>query len=290
MSIEKVCFVICPIGDKGTDTRKRSNLAYEYIIKPVVEKFKYKLTRADFIKESGVITSQIIDQIVDSPLVIADLSDYNPNVFYELAIRHTVKKPYIQMIKSGQEIPFDITGMRTISFDIDLESAHNAKKELFNQIKSIEDNNFKPDNPITSAINQKTIFNILTEKGDIEPGNISKIFLESVSELRSMIIDVKSELYHLKTSPVFAKSQRIFTIEEINDLDDRICEIQEEISYRAKALNQKSFDLNGNEIIDQDRLNKILEEIKDLEIKMEYLTKKRNEFYHYSSNRQQKSY
>lgn len=285
MSIEKVCFVICPIGDKGTDTRKRSNLAYEYIIKPVVEKFKYKLIRADFIKESGVITSQIIDQIVDSSLVIADLSDYNPNVFYELAIRHTVKKPYIQMIKSGQEIPFDITGMRTISFDIDLESAHNAKKELFNQIKSIEDNNFKPDNPITSAINQKIISNFLTEKGDIEPGNISKIFLESVSELRSMIIDVKSELYHLKTSPVFAKSQRIFTNEEINDFDDRICEIQEEISYRAKALNQKSFDLNGNEIIDQDRLNKILEEIKDLEIKMEYLTKKRNEFYHYSLNR-----
>jgi len=290
MSTEKVCFVISPIGDKDTDTRERSNLAYEYIIKPVVEKFKYNITRADFINESGMITSQIIDQIVDSPLVIADLSDYNPNVYYELAIRHTVKKPYIQMIKSGQKIPFDITGMRTISFDIDLESAHNAKKELFNQIKSIEDNNFKPDNPITSAINQKTIFNMLTEKGDIEPGNISKVVIESVSELRSMIIDVKSEIYHLKTSPVFAKSQRIFSHEEINDLEDRISEIQDEISYRAKALNQKSFDEHGNEIIDQGRLNKILEEIKELEIRMEYLIKRRNEYHHDSLYRQQKLY
>lgn len=93
---DKVCFVICPIGKMDSDIRKRSDLTFNYIIKPVVENFGYRPIRADHINESGMITHQIIDYIIESPLVIADLTDSNPNVFYELAIRHIVEMPYIQ--------------------------------------------------------------------------------------------------------------------------------------------------------------------------------------------------
>jgi len=280
MSTEKVCFVICPIGNENTEIRERSNLTFEYIIKPIVEQFGYSLTRADYINESGMITSQIIDQIVDSSLVIADLSDNNPNVFYELAIRHIVQKPYIQMIKSGHEIPFDITGMRTIYFDVDLELAHKAKKELYNQIKSIENNQFKPDNPITSAINQKKIFEMLTEKGNIESDNIPKVVLESVSELRSMIIDIKNEIYHLKTSQVLTKKQKSLANREMNELEDRISDLKDEIDYKSTLLNKKSYDKEGNEIIHQHNFDEILGEIHILEIQLENLIEKRNEISH----------
>ena len=230
-----------------------------------------------------MITSQIIDQIVESSLVIADLSDNNPNVFYELAIRHIVQKPYIQMIQFGQEIPFDITGMRTIYFNVDLESAHKAKKELFDQIESIENNPFKPDNPITSAINQKKIFEMLTEKGNIESDNIPKVVLESVSELRSMIIDIKNEIYHLKTSPVSTKKQRFLANKEMNELEERISELKDEIYYKSILLHGKSYDKAGNEIIHQDNLSEILEEVDALEVQLEYLIRKRNEISHDST-------
>jgi len=253
MSKEKVCFVICPIGDEDSETRERSDLTYEYIIKPVVEEFGYRLTRADFIKESGMITSQIIDQIVESSLVIADLSDNNPNVFYELAIRHIVQKPYIQMIKSGQKVPFDITGMRTIYFDINLELAHKAKKELKDQIESIKNDKFKPDNPITSAINHSIIHKMLTDRKEINPDNISEVFLESISELRSMIGDIKGEIYSLKVSSSYPNPDKRKNMStEIFDVDNAI----ESLSY-AISLNYESL----RETDDSDEEEKLLDKI-----------------------------
>jgi len=98
---EKTCFVICPIGDEGSPERKWSDDILECIITPVVEKMGYqKPIRADHINESGIITRQIVDLLIDSDLVIADLSFRNPNVCYELAVRHVAKKPFIHMIKT----------------------------------------------------------------------------------------------------------------------------------------------------------------------------------------------
>ena len=70
----KTCFIICPIGKENTENRKNSDLFFKYIIQPVVEKFNYAPIRADHMNESGMITFQIIDRIVTSPLVIADLT------------------------------------------------------------------------------------------------------------------------------------------------------------------------------------------------------------------------
>ena len=219
---DKCCFVICPIGDIDSPIRKRSDLTFNYIIRPVVESFDYKLLRADQINEPGMITNQIIDQIVESSLVIADLTDYNPNVFYELAIRHIVKKPYIQMIKSDLEVPFDIYDMRTIPYDIDLEHATNAKKELEAQIRTIEKGNFKPHNPITSAKNYSTIQKMIGESTQIELGDISQVFLNSISELSLMISEMKSEIYELKKPLKYSKSRNFHEIiKMINNLEEQ---------------------------------------------------------------------
>ena len=88
---------------------------------------------------------------MESPLVIADLTDSNPNVFYELAIRHAIRKPYIQVISEGQKIPFDLSGIRTIVIDItDLDNVENAKKEMENQIKEFNKGHI-PDSPVSIA-------------------------------------------------------------------------------------------------------------------------------------------
>jgi hypothetical protein len=197
---DKVCFVICPIGKPDSDIRKRSDLTFHYIIKPVVENFGYCPIRADHINEAGMITHQIIDYIIESPLVVADLTDSNPNVFYELAIRHIVEKPYIQMIKSNQEIPFDVNGMRTIPFDIDLEQADIAKQELTKQIKSIENNDFKATNPYTLSNNYSVVQNILKERKNIQPINITDIVLDSVNGLRSMMDQMREDIHNLRGS------------------------------------------------------------------------------------------
>ena len=136
---DKDCFVIAPIGEPESDIRKRSDQILKHVISPALKECGYKATRADQISEPGMITSQVIQHIVDDPLVVADLTDRNPNVFYELAIRHAIRKPLVQLIKKGEQIPFDVAGTRTIHVDHhDLDSVEGAKKEIIAQVRSLE--------------------------------------------------------------------------------------------------------------------------------------------------------
>jgi len=88
----KTCLVLAPIGSDGSDIRRRSDDVLKFIIKPVTVDCGYKAIRADEISEPGIITHQIIQHILEDDLVIADLTDGNPNVFYELALRVVIQK------------------------------------------------------------------------------------------------------------------------------------------------------------------------------------------------------
>ncbi|MGE8207862.1 hypothetical protein ACQKP0_25710 [Heyndrickxia sp. NPDC080065] len=82
MTKNKTCFVVSPIGSNESETRKRADQVLRHIIEPCVKKKGYsEVIRADKISDPGTITYQIIDQIVNADLVIADLSEHNPNVF-----------------------------------------------------------------------------------------------------------------------------------------------------------------------------------------------------------------
>jgi len=151
------CFIICPIGGDDTDTRQRSDKMMKHVFKPVLENNNYTAIRADQISKVGMITTQIINLILECPLVIADLTDSNPNVFYELAIRHATRKPYIQIIEKGQKIPFDLNSIRTIIVDIqDLDSVEHAKSEIEKQIEEFQKGHI-PDSPISVASSTKIL-------------------------------------------------------------------------------------------------------------------------------------
>ncbi|MBF9045362.1 hypothetical protein HKCCE4037_18645 [Rhodobacterales bacterium HKCCE4037] len=114
---ETTAFYVSPIGQEGSDQRKHADLFSSSIVEPALHQSKLKLVRADQIDSPGVITRQILDYIIHSRLVIADLSFNNPNVFYELAIRHLMRKPTVQIIRASDRIPFDINQSRTIQID-----------------------------------------------------------------------------------------------------------------------------------------------------------------------------
>jgi len=194
---EKICFVISPIGKDGSEIREWSDTVFEYIIKPVVIKHNYTPIRADHIEKSGMVTSQIIDMLMNADLVVADLTDRNPNVAYELAIRHIVQKPCIEMIKSGQELPFDYHGMRTIYFDTGIRSANKAMTDLDNYIKSNTGAKYKPNNPITQAKTALQIQHRL-ESNDFTNEPLNKVVLQAINELNSTVYDMKEEMYRLK--------------------------------------------------------------------------------------------
>lgn len=130
-----ICFVIAPIGESGSDIRKRSDQVLKHVIRPAAKSCGYHAIRADEISEPGIITTQVLQHIVDDPMVVADLTGQNPNVFYELAVRHSLRRPYVQIIQRGERIPFDVAGVRTIEVDHrDLDSVEAAKQEIQKQM------------------------------------------------------------------------------------------------------------------------------------------------------------
>lgn len=153
MGDEKICFVIAPIGKEGGPTRARSDQILKYIIEPATRECGYKAQRADSIPTPGMITRQIIEQVIEAPLVVADLTEYNPNVFYELAIRHATGKPFVHLIEHGESIPFDVSPMRVVYVtNRDLDLAAKAKQDLIEQIKAAEADPGALDNPISTTV------------------------------------------------------------------------------------------------------------------------------------------
>jgi hypothetical protein len=152
------CFVISPIGAEGSDIRRRSDQVLTHIITPVATELGYETIRADKISEPGMITSQVIQHLVEDLLVVADLSGHNPNVFYELAVRHAVRKPVVQLIQIGEAIPFDVAQTRTVQYDHrDLDVAARCRDELREHIKAIEKDPAKVDTPVSIAVDVKSL-------------------------------------------------------------------------------------------------------------------------------------
>ena len=147
------CFVIAPIGSSASAIRLRSDRILAQVIEPAVSQFNYKPLRADQVPAPGLITSEIIWHIANDPLVIADLTGHNPNVFYELALRHAVRKPVVQLIRVGESIPFDTAGLGTIQVDdSDDERLKSASADLAEAIRAIHAARFRLETPVSVAL------------------------------------------------------------------------------------------------------------------------------------------
>jgi hypothetical protein len=225
MSDSKECFFISPIGDEGSDVRERSNNLMKYIIEEAVSDYGYSVVRADQMDEPGSITSQVIQKTVDSELVVADLTDHNPNVFYELAVRHATGKPYIQLIESTDSIPFDISDFRTIQYGLDVREADQAREEIRAQLESLENGDPEFDNPISKSAEMQS----LRESTDPSDQNLAEI-LQIITNLDRKVNRIENNM-ETSTSTLadFAPSEPPFEVE----LNDRTVVIDDQPVLRS---------------------------------------------------------
>jgi methyl-accepting chemotaxis protein len=130
------CLVIGPIGDKdaepGTPDRNTYEEAIqvlEEVIEPACRGYGIEAIRADQISRTGEIPEQVFRLLKDSYLVVADLTGANPNVMYELGLRHTTGKLTIQ-IGERERLPFDVAVIRTIRFRRSEAGLVDARRKL----------------------------------------------------------------------------------------------------------------------------------------------------------------
>jgi hypothetical protein len=114
---DEICFYITPIGSEGSDERRHADAIMNALVEPALRELGLRVVRADQIGKAGMITSQILEYIRRSKLAVADLSFLNPNVFYEVALRHACRLPVVQLIRKADRLPFDVGQVRTVVVD-----------------------------------------------------------------------------------------------------------------------------------------------------------------------------
>lgn len=115
------CFIVMPFGKKkgGDGSLYDFNAIYQQLIKPAVEMAGFESFRADEATTSGDILTDMFQELLLADMVVCDLSIDNANAFYELGIRHALRKRGVVHIQAGRAyMPFDIFNVRTIPYHI----------------------------------------------------------------------------------------------------------------------------------------------------------------------------
>ena len=156
MAEKRTCFIITPIGDENSEIRRHIDGVIDSVIIPTMEN-DYDISVAHRMYKIGSIDREVLERIYRSDLVIANLTGNNPNVMYELALRHALGSPCIIMAEENTNLPFDIKGESTIFYRDDLKSASETKKALKNYLINIDYNDKKTSSPIHYNISTERI-------------------------------------------------------------------------------------------------------------------------------------
>lgn len=180
--LNKKCFIITPIGSDASETRRAADGLTAAVLKPILKKYGYDVLVAHEITTSGSITNQVIELILSSELVVANLTELNPNVMYELAVRHCTALPVITVAQQGTVLPFDISDERTVFYRNDMHGVIDLQKRLDDAVKAaagVEGDS--TDNPVYRAAKGKVIKEALVAEG----GEATSYILDRMNAMES---------------------------------------------------------------------------------------------------------
>ena len=258
-SLANECFFIAPIGLDGTSERQRSDGVLHFIVDRAAQELGLTAVRADQIADPGQITRQVIDHILGARGAVADVTDLNPNVFYELAIRHTAQLPVVIIAEKDCRLPFDIAQMRTIFFQSnDLQSADQCRVEIVAQLRRALDGAI--DSPITASVDVRalsggsaadeisqnivtTIENVARSQYEII-GRIDKI--ESRSSIRTS--QAKDYVNPSAVSDLIKAWRSALKIARKQQDEELISALQEQISSLSHIANRVGVEFSVNDI------------------------------------------
>ena len=141
---KKICFVDMPFGRK-TDPKSGTEIDFDQIydvgIRPAIESAGLAAVRGDREETGGIIHTAMFARLLLAEFVIADMTTANPNVFYELGVRHAAKpRTTIPLFATLGAPPFDVNMVRAIPYELtdgrlETEAAEALIEEIGKKIK-----------------------------------------------------------------------------------------------------------------------------------------------------------
>ena len=117
------CYVTTPFGKKVSPQTGRvvdHDDVYQRAIKPAAEMAGCSVIRADEDVGGGIIQKTMLRLAISSDVFIADIGEGNPNVLYEVGIRHAARRGVaILVAPAGNRVPFNISYSRVFSYEVE---------------------------------------------------------------------------------------------------------------------------------------------------------------------------
>ncbi len=130
-------FVLVVMAYKDTKTRQDKRQKIFDMIREVVEQeFNLACLRADQVLSSGHELLSKIHLLIDrAALVVAEISDARPNVFYELGYAMGTKKIPLLLLESNRKAPYDLQGLEVFEYENTLDGVDAFRKKLTEHLR-----------------------------------------------------------------------------------------------------------------------------------------------------------
>jgi tetratricopeptide (TPR) repeat protein len=175
-----LCFVLMPFGRKkdpagGPDID--FDLIYEKAIKPAIEAAGMEPVRADEERTGGIIHKPMFERLLLCDFAVADLTTGNPNVFYELGVRHAARPATtLAIFAKNQKLPFDVNFLRSLSYELAANNAFTAREanllsstltRRLEELRKVASEDAAPDSPLYQLLTDYTAPDIARLKTDV---------------------------------------------------------------------------------------------------------------------------
>jgi len=186
------CFVIMPFGGHFDNYNY-----YAEIYAPAIEASGLTSERSDNLFRPGSIVEDIWRFTKEAKIILADLSQMNPNVFYELGLAHAITKPVILVVENIEYVPFDLRNLRVHIYDKNESNwGEKLKGKIQNSIAEIL------ENPKRSIL---TTFMETTDEPSVTATDLEKAFIDltqDVDRLRHEVKQMSGGLMNLQSGGI----------------------------------------------------------------------------------------
>jgi hypothetical protein len=138
-------FIIMPFAE-GFDE------VYNLFIADTMATAGYEVVRSDDIRSQQNILKDIVVGIAGAGLIVADLTDANPNVYYELGIAHALRRPVILLTQRIEDLPFDLRSYRVIPYSTHFTEIARAREQLLDLAKGAAEGAMPLGTPVTDFL------------------------------------------------------------------------------------------------------------------------------------------
>ncbi|MBC8274520.1 MAG: hypothetical protein H8E40_06085 [Chloroflexi bacterium] len=162
----KTCFVIMPFSKTESCSQQIWTKIYEEMVKPAVTGSKLSFTCERAKPRTGNLIRDILNKLNSADVVIADLTDMNPNVFYELGVRHTLRNRTVLITQDMQHVPSDLQSYWVVVYKRGQVGRADFKQNIREILREMITAPDKPDSPVADFLTETNRKLLSQEKSD----------------------------------------------------------------------------------------------------------------------------